>query len=79
MPRGSRPGKKAKLVNWRNKKASHGRRGAHGKKNAFPTWKQVRATIMRKKTVLIAPPKEEQAAAEAAAAEATAAEATAAE
>ncbi|MCA8924546.1 MAG: hypothetical protein KDD82_22230 [Planctomycetes bacterium] len=63
MPRGSRPGKKAKLIRWKNKKGSHGRRPGLGKRPAFMSWDRVRTLIKRNQTVVIPPAKPEAAAA----------------
>ncbi|MEZ6185194.1 MAG: hypothetical protein R3F62_09320 [Planctomycetota bacterium] len=55
MPRGSRPGKKAKLRRWKNKKGSHGRKPGMGNRPAFTTWKEVRKAIKRNQTVVVPP------------------------
>jgi len=59
MPRGNRQQKRGKL-NWRNKQASHGRRGGQGKRKKFARWKEVRRKIRQNATVVITPPKEER-------------------
>jgi hypothetical protein len=58
MPRGAR-GLKKRRLNWRNKKANRGTKGAYGGKRAFPLWADVKAKIRRNATTIIVPPKDE--------------------
>ncbi|MCW8138927.1 MAG: hypothetical protein KIT58_08480 [Planctomycetota bacterium] len=60
MPRGSR-GLKKRRLNWRNKKANRGTKGAYGGKRAFATWADVKQEIRRNATKVIVPPKDEKA------------------
>ena len=52
--RGSRKNKRGKL-NWSNRKANAGRRPSLGKKKHFIRWPEVRAKMMRERTIIVAP------------------------
>ena len=58
--RGPKKAKRGKL-NWDNRKANRGRKPAMGKKMHNPTWKEVRAHILRRATAVV-PPSEAEAA-----------------
>ncbi|MCO5171523.1 MAG: hypothetical protein M9894_34915 [Planctomycetes bacterium] len=64
MPRGSR-GLKKRRLNWRNKKANRGTKGAYGGKRTFATWSEVKQQIRRNATTIIVPPKADEKADEA--------------
>ncbi|MGE0706954.1 MAG: hypothetical protein AB7N76_02815 [Planctomycetota bacterium] len=61
--RGAKKLKKGKFA-WGNRKANCGRKGAQGKSHSWPTWKEVRAHMLRRATKIVVPPKAEEAAAE---------------
>ena len=56
--RGPKKAKRGKFA-WDNRKANRGRKPAMGKKMHNPTWKEVRAHILRRKTTVVVPPKAE--------------------
>lgn len=59
MPRGDR-GLKKRRLNWRNKKANRGTKGAYGGKRTFPSWNEVKQQIRANATRIITPPKAEE-------------------
>jgi hypothetical protein len=54
--RGKKSNKRGKLA-WGNRKANRGRRPALHTKKGMVTWKEVRATMLRKATVIVTPEK----------------------
>ena len=56
--RGAKKLKKGKFA-WDNRKANRGRKPAQGIKGHKPTWKEVRAHILRRATAIVPPPKAE--------------------
>ena len=62
MARGHRQGNRGRL-NWNSKTANRGRKGAYGKRRHFMTEAEARAKIQRNATLVVVPPKADDAAA----------------
>lgn len=60
MPRGSRGAKRGRLQ-WKKSAATRGRKGGMGRRKKFATWKENAATLRRTRTVIVVPPKAEEA------------------
>jgi hypothetical protein len=66
VARGHRQGNRGRLA-WNSKTANRGRKGAYGKRRHFMTEAEARAKIQRNATLVVVPPKAEEAAPAAAA------------
>jgi len=61
--RGKKKHKRGKLK-WSNRKANCGRKPAMGKRKTWATWREIRAKVLRRETVVVTPKKPAEAASE---------------